>query len=69
MLTPVYQAGARIRELRRGRQMSRAELAVAAGVSITTINRIEQGTRVGLPSLAAILSILDPEARLSDYAE
>jgi transcriptional regulator with XRE-family HTH domain len=71
MLTPVsgYQAGIKIRELRRARKMSRAQLAVAADVSITTVNRVEQGTRVGLSSLASILSVLDPEARLIDYAD
>lgn len=49
--------------------MTREQLAVSAGVSVTTINRVEQGTRIGLTSLAAILAVIDPEARITDYAE
>lgn len=64
-----YKAGARIREMRRARNMTREQLAVTAGVSVTTINRVEQGTRIGLKSLAAILAVIDPEARITDYAE
>lgn len=64
-----YKAGQRIKGIRRERGMTREQLAVSAGVSVTTINRVEQGTRIGLTSLAAILAVIDPEARITDYAE
>lgn len=35
--------GRRIRELRKGRKMSQAELAEAAGVALMTISRLERG--------------------------
>lgn len=64
-----YKAGARIRALRHERMMTRERLAVSAGVSVTTINRVEQGKRIGLKSLAAIIAVLDPDARITDYAD
>lgn len=63
-----YHRGRRIREMRRAANLSREALAVRAGISGSTVMRAEQGKGVGLESLAAILAVLDPEARIADYA-
>lgn len=58
--------GQRIREMRVAHSLSREALAVKAGVSGTTVMRAEQGRRVGTGSLAAMLAVLDPDARVGE---
>jgi transcriptional regulator with XRE-family HTH domain len=48
----------RVRELREERLISRSELAQRAGLSISTINRIEQGKN-GRPTLTTMRKILN----------
>lgn len=63
-----HTRGDRIREMRRAANLSREALAVRAGVSGSTVMRAEQGKGIGLTSLARILRVLDPDARIVDYA-
>lgn len=58
----------RIRALRLAKNMSRDQLAVAAGVSGTVVMRAEQSRKVGMGSIVAMLAVLDPEARVADLA-
>ena len=62
--------GLMIRKMRVGKGMTRAQLAILANVSDTTVMRIEQDRKMTLDSYVAVWAALDPERAifLSDLA-
>ena len=61
-----FEIGEKIREARRSRKISQAELAKALGMSRTTIGQIENGSvqEIGVRKLIRILEFLGLELRV-----
>jgi transcriptional regulator with XRE-family HTH domain len=58
------QIGAALREVRRDRKLSQAELAAAAGTARMTVSRIENGQRTGqIAQLKAFANVLEIDYR------
>jgi transcriptional regulator with XRE-family HTH domain len=62
----LFKIGKEIRQLRKSRKLSQAELAKAMGMSRTTIGQIENGTvrEIGVRKLIRVLEFLGLELRL-----
>lgn len=62
----LYDIGLNIRQARKRRGMSQAELAAMLGMSRTTIGQIENGTvqEVGVRKIVRILEVLGLELRV-----
>ena len=62
----LIEIGQKIRQARKGRKVSQAELANALGMSRTTIGQIENGTvqEIGVRKLIRILEYLGLELRV-----
>jgi transcriptional regulator with XRE-family HTH domain len=58
----------RVRAARIAHGYSRADLAVKAGVSYSTITKAEQGQRVGIVALVKLFAVLDPTVTVGDLA-
>lgn len=58
--------GERIARLRLGRNMTQASLALDAGLSLSSIKRLEAGDNTSLDTLLRVLSVLGLEERLLD---
>ena len=65
-----YTPGKLIRKKRIANNMTRAQLAILANVSDTTIMRIEQDRKMTLDSYVAVWAAIEPEANanLADLA-
>ena len=62
----LFYIGKKIREYRKSRKVSQAELAKALGMSRTTIGQIENGTvhEIGVRKLIRVLEFLGLELRV-----
>ncbi len=62
----LFYIGKKIREVRKSRKVSQAELAKALGMSRTTIGQIENGTvqEIGVRKLVRVLEFLGLELRV-----
>ena len=56
----------RIKHMRFERDISRAELAVMAGIGVGTIVKVEQEIHVGLGSLVRIYAVLRPDTTVAE---
>lgn len=61
--------GAQVRELRRERLWSQEELAVASGLNLRTIQRIEAEGVISLQSKKSLAAAFDLEVGVLDYQE
>lgn len=62
--------GARVRDLRRARAMSRSDLAERLGVEPVTVARLEQGRRFNSAHIEALANVLEVEPKdLFDFKE
>ncbi|MBN1103298.1 MAG: helix-turn-helix transcriptional regulator [Deltaproteobacteria bacterium] len=62
----LFEIGRRIRQARKGRKITQAELGKALGMSRTTIGQIEKGTvqDIGVRKLIRVLEFLGLEMRV-----
>jgi len=60
--TDPTRAGTRVREARKGRLLSQEQLALAAGVSVSSVARLERGDLVSPETLKSVCAVLDLDA-------
>jgi transcriptional regulator with XRE-family HTH domain len=62
----LFEIGKQIRQVRKNRNITQAELAKALGMSRTTIGQIENGTvqEIGVRKLIRVLEFLELELRV-----
>ena len=63
-----WEIGPSIRELRKEKGMTQAELAAAVGISRVTLSKLENGKLAGI-SIGVILSILERLGREISFVE